>query len=69
MGAEPIPNVHFYESEKMMRIRLRSGTQFRGGALCGNGDAHTKVTSKPKLVTCPKCQEAINKNSMYYKYQ
>ena len=58
---------HYYEDEDKMRIRLKSNGDFRGGALCGNGNAHAKTTHKIDKVTCEKCKSIINKNELYYR--
>ena len=58
--------MHYYEAQDQIRIRLRSSGDFRGGALCGNGSAHARITSHVRLVNCKRCKEIINRNKPYY---
>ncbi len=58
--------IHYYEDQDQMRRRLKSGGNFRGGPLCGNGDAHASITQDVSKVTCKACMEKIKPLMLYY---
>lgn len=58
---------HYYEDQDQIRVRLRSGGQFRGGPLCGYGSAHAKTTQNVDNVTCQKCKDKIATYELYYR--
>ena len=39
-----------------------SNGHFRGGAYCGHGSAHIRITSSKDNVTCPKCIDMFPEN-------
>ena len=58
---------HYYENQDQMRTRLKSNGQFKGGPLCGNGDAHAKRSSRVEDVTCVSCVDKMKGMEAYYR--
>ena len=51
--------IHYEENQQEKRALLHSTGDFASSALCGNGNAHAKLTRERKQVTCKACKYTL----------
>jgi len=60
--------LHYELTQTDMRIKCKSQGDFGSHPICGNGQAHLRLTKVKKIVTCSECKKELKlwlkKNTM-----